>query len=125
MPSFDEAALPALVRMSGAIDGDAGVAARRFADGIVPLVRRLAPEMLLVGGGDTALAVLGALGVRLVEPRGEVAAGVPWFSMATRDGQRIACSVKSGGFGDAATLLRMLGPDDGPTKELGASGDRS
>lgn len=124
VPASDWPTLPALVRMTGALDADAASAARGFAEGIVPLVRKLAPEVLLVGGGDTALAVLDALGVHLVEPRGEVAAGVPWFDMFTSDGQRIACSVKSGGFGDTTTLLRMLDRDGAPTGEPGASGVR-
>jgi len=71
-------------------------------------VLRIRPAMLTMGGGDTALAVLAALGVHVVAPCGEVEDGVPWFTVTTDDGVALACSVKSGGFGSPETLLRLL-----------------
>ncbi|BBE74829.1 four-carbon acid sugar kinase family protein [Oharaeibacter diazotrophicus] len=101
-------ALPAVLRCTGAIDDDPAAVAERFGAGVATLVRRLRPAMLATGGGDTALAVLAALGVGVVSPRGEVEDGVPWFTVTTNDGVALACSVKSGGFGSPETLLRLL-----------------
>lgn len=99
--------LPAVVRCTGAPTGDEAAVAARFGRDVAALVRRVRPDMLMLGGGDTALAVLSALGVATVAPRGESAPGMPWFEIAMGDGQVLACSVKSGGFGDRRTLLAL------------------
>jgi uncharacterized protein YgbK (DUF1537 family) len=97
-----------LVRCAGVDVDDADGVARRFAAGIAGVVRRARPDMLVLSGGDTALAVLTALGVTLVVPGGEAAAGVPWSTVETADGQRLAVSVKSGGFGGPDVLVGLL-----------------
>jgi len=61
---------------------------------------------LVVFGGDTALAVLEALGVSTVEPCRELIPGVP-FSVVRMETRDLALITKAGGFGDSDTLLSI------------------
>ncbi|MBY3107360.1 four-carbon acid sugar kinase family protein [Rhizobium laguerreae] len=101
-------ALPALLRCSGDMATDAALVARRFAAGVRSVIDDTRPDMLMVGGGDTALAVFQALGVRVLAPQGEIEAGVPWFDVTAADGRHFRCAVKSGGFGKPDSLLRLV-----------------
>jgi DNA-binding transcriptional regulator YhcF (GntR family) len=67
----------------------------------------LAPATMLLTGGETAAAVLEALGVKMVQVRGEAAPGLAWFEIPAADGLMIACISKSGGFGND-TLVKAL-----------------
>jgi uncharacterized protein YgbK (DUF1537 family) len=64
----------------------------------------------VTGGGDTALAILRALGVTMVEPQGEAAPGLPWFWINRPNVRPLRCVVKSGGFGDTDVLASLLAP---------------
>jgi uncharacterized protein YgbK (DUF1537 family) len=66
------------------------------------------PDMLMVGGGDTALAVFRGLGVSVLLPKGEIEPGIPWFDVTTKGGRHFGCAVKSGGFGNSDSLLRLV-----------------
>ncbi|MGO6905511.1 nucleotide-binding domain containing protein, partial [Rhizobium ruizarguesonis] len=101
-------ALPALLRCTGDMAADAALVARRFAAGVRSVIDDTKPDMLMVGGGDTALAVFQALGVRVLAPKGEIEAGVPWFDVTAVDGRHFRCAVKSGGFGKPDSLLRLV-----------------
>lgn len=101
-------ALPALLRCTGDMTADAAQVARRFAAGVRSVIDDTKPDMLMVGGGDTALAVFQALGVRVLAPLGEIEAGVPWFDVTAADGRHFRCAVKSGGFGKPDSLLRLV-----------------
>ena len=57
-------------------------------------------------GGDTALAVLAACGVRTLRLAGEVVTGVP-VSIACEDGRPVV--TKAGAFGDEQVLARAVG----------------
>ena len=83
--------------------------ATRFAQSVAAEARRTRPSTMLLTGGDTALAVLQALGVRTVQVCGEAAAGLPWFEVASADGGTITAISKSGGFGTEDILARVLG----------------
>lgn len=64
---------------------------------------------ILVAGGETAGAVVGALGVKVLDIGPEIAPGVPW-TLAHRD-PAIALALKSGNFGGPdffADAMRML-----------------
>lgn len=122
VPDHPPAGLPALVRATGAMEPDATAVAARFGAGVAAMVRRCRPGMLMLGGGDTALSVLTSLGVRVLRPRGEIRPGMPWFEIATDDGLRLACSVKSGGFGDRWTLMALVADDDGRRVPAGRAG---
>ncbi|MDM9624197.1 four-carbon acid sugar kinase family protein [Rhizobium sp. S96] len=100
--------LPVLLRCTGEINDDAAAVAERFAQGVKSAIEATDPEMLMVGGGDTALAVFQALGVRVLLPKGEIEAGIPWFSVTLSNGVSIRCAVKSGGFGNSESLLRLI-----------------
>ncbi|PDT01710.1 hypothetical protein CO666_23790 [Rhizobium chutanense] len=101
-------ALPVLLRCTGDLTADAGLVASRFAAGVKAVIDDTRPDMLMVGGGDTALAVFRALGVRVLAPKGEIEAGIPWFDVTAGDGRQFRCAVKSGGFGHPDSLLRLV-----------------
>lgn len=101
-------ALPALLRCTGDMTADATLVARLFAAGVRAVIDDTRPDMLMVGGGDTALAVFHALEVRVLAPKGEIEAGVPWFDVTAADGRHYRCAVKSGGFGNSDSLLRVV-----------------
>jgi uncharacterized protein YgbK (DUF1537 family) len=104
----DGLALPALLRCTGEIIADPVAVADRFAQGVKSAIDVTHPDMLMVGGGDTALAVFRALGVRVLLPKGEIEAGIPWFDVTAADGSHFRCAVKSGGFGNSDSLLRLV-----------------
>ena len=58
---------------------------------------------LIVAGGETSGAVVGALGVSAIEIGPEIAPGVPWT--LSRDGEPTALALKSGNFGGADFFL--------------------
>ncbi|CAI2931785.1 four-carbon acid sugar kinase family protein [Aminobacter niigataensis] len=109
-----DSALPMVVRCTGDLVEEPARIAARFAEQVADAVERLRPSTLVMGGGDTALAILGALGADVLFPQGEVAPGLPWFTIATRHGEGLRCVVKSGGFGTVAVLSDLLRP---PSRE--------
>ncbi|MDM9645485.1 four-carbon acid sugar kinase family protein [Rhizobium sp. S163] len=100
--------LPALLFCTGDMSEDAVIVADRFAEGVRSAIEQTRPDMLMVGGGDTALAVFRALGVRTLLPKGEIEAGIPWFDVTDADGRHFRSAVKSGGFGNSDSLLRLI-----------------
>ena len=100
--------LPILLRCTGEITSEAATVADRFAKGVKSAIEMTRPDMLMVGGGDTALAVFRELGIRVLRPQGEIEAGIPWFDVVTADGLRLRCAVKSGGFGNSDSLVRLI-----------------
>ncbi|MDR7223784.1 four-carbon acid sugar kinase family protein [Aminobacter aminovorans] len=109
--------LPAVVRCTGDMVEEPARIAARFAEAIADTVHLMRPSTLVMGGGDTALAIIGALGADVLFPRGEVAPGLPWFAIATRHGEGLRCVVKSGGFGTVAVLSDLLRPPSGEQAE--------
>ncbi len=63
-------------------------------------------DCLVVFGGDTALAVMSALGVTTVESAGELLPGMP-VSIAAYAGRRLVLVTKAGGFGGDDALLAI------------------
>ncbi|TCL72859.1 four-carbon acid sugar kinase family protein [Rhizobium sp. BK251] len=102
------AVLPMLLRCTGEVSSDAAIVATRFATGVKLVIDETRPDMIMVGGGDTALAIFRELGVRVLMPKGEIEAGVPWFDVADPDGRQFRCAVKSGGFGNSNSLLKLI-----------------
>ena len=100
--------LPAVARCSGEQTSNPEHVVARFADGIRLVVEQTRPDMLMIGGGDTALAILKALGASVLIPSGEIEAGIPWFQIETPDRRVICCAVKSGGFGSIDSLLKLV-----------------
>ena len=87
-----------------------------FAEHVAAEVERVRPATMLTTGGDTTFAVLRALGVRTLQVRGEAGGGLPWFEVRRADGGTIAAVSKSGGFGSADILLRILAPPNGQSR---------
>ncbi|WP_455272966.1 four-carbon acid sugar kinase family protein [Rhizobium herbae] len=100
--------LPAVAQCSGEQTSNPEHVVARFADGIRQVVKQTRPDMLMMGGGDTALAILKALGASVLIPSGEIEAGIPWFEIEDVDGRTIRCAVKSGGFGNLDSLLKLV-----------------
>ncbi|MEI4487505.1 four-carbon acid sugar kinase family protein [Frigidibacter sp. MR17.14] len=96
-----------LVRMT---DGGGGVpaaeAGARFAQGIAARIRRSPPATLLACGGETANAVLAALGIDRLDLDGDILLGIP-LARAQLDGVPLAILTKSGGFGGAESLRAL------------------
>jgi len=61
---------------------------------------------LVVAGGETSGAVVGALGVSMLEIGPEIDPGVPWTLAA--DGKRLALALKSGNFGTPDFFTKSL-----------------
>lgn len=104
----DSHRLPLAVHCAGEVDGEPALVAARFGSGITAAVKRLQPSTLVMGGGDTALAILSALGAEVLFPRGEAAPGLPWFEITMPNGKKLRCVVKSGGFGTIDVLSELL-----------------
>lgn len=66
------------------------------------------PDALILTGGDTALLILQTLGAQSILLRGEMANGIPWGSIqgGLADGRIVI--TKSGGFGTADSLTRIV-----------------
>ena len=100
--------LPMLLNCSGELDDAPDLVAHRFADGVSRIVAATGPDMLMMGGGDTAYAILRSMGARVLAPKGEIEAGVPWFEVECASGGPMRCAVKSGGFGNPQSLIKIL-----------------
>ena len=85
---------------------DPHVAGARFAVDVARHVTDGAVRTLFGCGGETADAILGALGQGVLRIEGEVLSGVPVSSMLV-GGRKLQLVTKSGGFGDATALLSM------------------
>lgn len=109
MPKADAPSrLPMLLRCSGELIDTAGAVAQRFAENVSQVVTATNPDVLIMGGGDTACAILRSMGARVLLPKGEIDAGIPWFEVERPGGGRMRCAVKSGGFGNPQSLLKVL-----------------
>jgi uncharacterized protein YgbK (DUF1537 family) len=98
-------------------DGEADMeaVANRFAAGLAEALAGGRIGTLFLCGGDTAFAVLRALGVRFLRVEGEAVPGVPW-STAAIDGRPAIVLTKSGGLGYRnllADLVAASGPIEG------------
>ncbi|OBZ96641.1 membrane protein [Pararhizobium polonicum] len=108
LPAHSIAKLPAVARCTGEETARPERVAARFAEGIRQAVKQTRPDIVMMGGGDTALAILQQLGVNVLIPGGEIEAGIPWFEIEDADGRTFCCAVKSGGFGNVDSLLKLV-----------------
>ncbi|MBL8671765.1 MAG: four-carbon acid sugar kinase family protein [Alphaproteobacteria bacterium] len=83
-----------------AIAADLGMAAARE-------MQEGAHDSLLLTGGDTARAVLAALGIDRLDIDGEILPGIPVATACWR-GRRLAVATKAGGFGGDDALIRAI-----------------
>jgi D-threonate/D-erythronate kinase len=108
LPAPDALRLPLMLHITGERMASPDAVAARFADGVVDHIAALGPANLVMGGGDTTLAILQRLGTRVLFPVGEAAAGLPAFDTALPDSKLLRCVAKSGGFGPPDVLARLL-----------------
>ncbi len=80
--------------------------ARRLGEMVREVLASRPVDALVIFGGDTALAVLAALGVTAVESIGELLPGIP-LSLAAYAGRPLVLATKAGGFGWPDTLLEI------------------
>lgn len=99
--------LPVVLRCTGPLSEPERVAAD-FAQVIVTALHRIRPDALVMGGGDTAMAVLARLERQIIVPLGEAQSGVPWFLLKVAPGIEVPCLVKSGGFGNVNALTPLV-----------------
>jgi uncharacterized protein YgbK (DUF1537 family) len=79
----------------------------RFAASVSEFARSVDAGTLFACGGETADAILGSLGVGVLEVEGEALPGVPVSSMVV-DGRKTRLVTKSGGFGAPDALVRII-----------------
>jgi uncharacterized protein YgbK (DUF1537 family) len=108
LPAPDALRLPLVLQITGERTAPADVVAARFAEGVADHIAALGPANLVMGGGDTTLAILKRLGARVLFPVGEAAPGLPAFDIAPPDGKPLHCVAKSGGFGPPDVLAGLL-----------------
>lgn len=87
-----------------------GIARRQIAEGFAALLERIEPPgTLVIAGGETLRDVCDALGVDYLEVDGEVVPGVPTSVLNGGRWDGVTVVSKSGAFGDAGLLVRLLG----------------
>jgi uncharacterized protein YgbK (DUF1537 family) len=111
-----ETLLVRLVAGSGAFDPER--AGARFGRSVGELLASRSPGTLFACGGETADAILGGLGVGVLEVEGELLPGVP-VSTIVVSGRDLRLVTKSGGFGGPDVLLTVLGAAGGGREERG------
>ncbi|WP_105382693.1 four-carbon acid sugar kinase family protein [Neorhizobium alkalisoli] len=103
-----EVTLPVLIRCSGEVVEDGAAVADRFAEKVTDIIEATKADTVITGGGDTAHALLRALNVGLLSPKGELEPGFPWCELVLQNGRQIRLAIKSGGFGSQETLVKAL-----------------
>jgi len=90
------------------LDGpDARRRAELLADAALVQIGRMQPGLLILVGGDTAVAVLSRLGVDQLTVQTELLPGMP-LCTAQVNGRSLQVVMKPGSFGDEETLARLL-----------------
>jgi D-threonate/D-erythronate kinase len=103
-----EAPLPLVLHTSAERANPSTTVAQRFADDVARTIATCRPSWLVMGGGETTLAILRRLGVGVLHPIGEAAPGLPAFDIALGGGKSLRCITKSGGFGSRDVLVGLL-----------------
>ncbi len=101
-----------LLHCTGPLQSPSNIVAKRFAEGVVRAATALKPATMLCSGGDTASAVLKALGQSCLQVVGEAAPGLP-MSRVILAGREMIFISKSGGFGGPSTLLDVFANQQG------------
>ena len=81
--------------------------ARTLARSAVRVLRNRPVEALVATGGDTAVAILEALGRRALQVVGDLLPGIPYCRLDL-DGRRLWLVTKAGGFGTPDTLIEIV-----------------
>ncbi|MFV0360721.1 four-carbon acid sugar kinase family protein [Tropicimonas sp.] len=98
-----------LLRMTqGSGPAEPGIAGAAFARSALRGLVHLSARTIFACGGESANAILGGMGVEHLTVLGEILPGVP-AATAEYHGQTVTVVTKSGGFGAADTLVRLVG----------------
>jgi D-threonate/D-erythronate kinase len=92
---------------------DAAEVARALARSAVRVLHTGRIEALLATGGDTAIAILDALGVPALQVMGDLLPGIP-YSRLDLEGRTLWLLTKAGGFGVPETLCEVVALLRGP-----------
>jgi uncharacterized protein YgbK (DUF1537 family) len=84
-------------------------AARQLAAEIAAILRHRRPDGLFLSGGDTAAAVLGAIGARGIRLQVEILPGVIQGTVTGGAGNGLPAITKAGAFGEPDTLVQLYG----------------
>ncbi len=96
-----------VIQMTPGPGADPRAAAARFAAGVAARLRVRPVGALIVSGGETADALLAALGCDALSLRGALAPGVPLSEMSAPGLPAMALITKSGGFGAPEALVGL------------------
>ncbi|SNR56928.1 four-carbon acid sugar kinase family protein [Puniceibacterium sediminis] len=105
VPTLDKRQVQLIQITQGTVKGHAPEVGSVFARRLALEMRRSMPSTLFVCGGETAAALLHRLDIGLLDHLGEVLSGVP---IARCPDSGLTVITKSGGFGDASLLKRLV-----------------
>lgn len=107
VPALATAPVQVVLMTPGESTLDPAEAGRRFAQGIAAALRERPVATLFACGGESANAILGALGIGQLHLIGEQLPGVP-RAQAHYEGKAIEIVTKSGGFGTPDTIVKLV-----------------
>jgi D-threonate/D-erythronate kinase len=95
------------VQAAGDVSADAAEVARALAHAALRVLHTRRIEAVLATGGDTAIAILDALGVPALQVMGDLLPGIP-YSRLDVSGRMLWLITKAGGFGVPDTLCDVV-----------------
>ncbi|OOY02970.1 MULTISPECIES: four-carbon acid sugar kinase family protein [unclassified Thioclava] len=107
VPSILAAPVQVVQMTPGATRVDPARAGEKFAQGIARAVSEIPVATLFACGGESANAILGALGIGQLDLIGEEQPGVP-RAQALHSGKVFEIVTKSGGFGPPDTVVKLV-----------------
>ncbi|HYK89690.1 MAG TPA: four-carbon acid sugar kinase family protein [Acidobacteriota bacterium] len=96
-----------ILEPAGDVHGNPLQIARQVGTTIRDVLQQATPDALLIFGGDTARAVVQALGSPGLHPLGEVLPGVPLSRIARPDTRHLYMMTKAGGFGSNGIIAEL------------------
>jgi uncharacterized protein YgbK (DUF1537 family) len=98
---------PAFVASGDILDGPRTLAAGRLADSVGAVLAEAIPSLVVLSGGETAIAVMRALGARRLELAGAPASGLALGRLIADNRSPLPVLTKAGGFGAPGLLVAL------------------
>jgi len=98
---------PAFVASGDILDGARTLVAGRLADSVGAVLAEATPSLVVLSGGETAIAVMRALGARRLELAGAPASGLALGRLIADDRSPLPVLTKAGGFGAPGLLVAL------------------
>ena len=108
LPAPDAQRLPLVLQITGERTAPPDAVAARFAEGVADYIAALGPANLVMGGGDTTLAILHGWARACCSPSAKRRRVCRHSTSRCPDGEPLRCVAKSGGFGAPDVLARLL-----------------